>query len=546
MDAIPSNFQIGCTEIEVVTMPTDQEGRNQQLAHPSLPSGVSFSESTDDGNDQNEDVENTFNATAVPRYTLASLKPLFNLDSHSTSTENESVSKVEQLLIDTNRKLDLVLEKLSQMDRRMILHEKQINLLEKKVDMHLSLGVVPEERTDKAALHSRRSSESSLDNSLSLFSPVSCLLDLENLEELAKDKNYVNCVKTHIQGILGTRRMTQTSALHQQNMSGNTRTGQTYCLQIVDLFFTRFFMTQCTWTGISIKSVAGKKIALKDFVHVIDMFYETVHYVDPTFTKEDTESFLKQVLERARVRFESGPPKRKPGSRCRKTPKKHISTNTESIDSDEMEESEGKAAIESSRSNGNSVDTTFSLFSPVSCLLDLENLEELAKDKNYVNCVKTHIQGMLGARRMTQTSVLHQRNMSGNTRIGQTYCLQIVDLFFTRFFMTQCTWAGVSIKPVTGKKIALREFLHVIDMFYETVRYVYPTFTKNDAESFLKQMSKHAKERFERYPPKRKTASRPRKVRKTNILTNTESINSVETYERMDLDPLNIKSEPES
>ncbi|XP_049530386.1 uncharacterized protein LOC125948425 isoform X8 [Anopheles darlingi] len=499
MDAIPSNFQIGCTEIEVVTMPTDQEGRNQQSAHPSLPSGVSLSESIDGGNYQNEVLE------------------------------NEYISKGEQLLIDTNRKLDLVLEKLSQMDRRMILHEKQINLLEKKIDMHLSLGVVPEERKGKA---------DSLDNSLSLFSPVSCLLDLENLEELARDKNYVNCVKTHIQGILGTRRMTQTSALHQQNMSGNTRTGQTYCLQIVDLFFTRFFMTQCTWTGIGIKSVTGKKIALKDFVHVIEMFYKTVHYVYPTFTKNDAESFLKQMLSHAKKRFENGPPKLKPRSRCRKALRRNILMNAESIDSDEMEERKNKAALEPSRSIRSTLDSSFSLFSPVSCLLDLENLEELAKDKNYVNCVKTHVQGMLGTRRITL-----QQSMADNNRIGRTYCLRIVDLFFTRFFMTQCTWTGIGIKPCTGKKIALKDFVHVIDMFYETVHYVYPTFTKTDAQSFLKQMLSHAKQRFENGPPKRKPGSRCRKTPKKIILTNTESIDSVETYERMNLLPLDIKSE---
>ncbi|XP_049530404.1 uncharacterized protein LOC125948428 isoform X3 [Anopheles darlingi] len=331
MDAIPSNFQIGCTKIEVVTMPTDQEGRNQQSAHPSLPSGVSLSKSADDGNDQREDVEKILDATAVPRYTLASLKPLFNPDSHSTSTENESVSKVEQLLIDTNRKLDLVLEKLSQMDRRMILHETQMNLLEKKIDMHLSLGVVPKERTDKTALESSSTSKGSLDNSLSLFSPVSCLLDLENLEELARDKNYVNYVKTRVQGMLRTRRRSL-----KQSMASNRSAGRTYCLRIVDLFFTRFFLTQCTWAGQ--RRGTNRRIRFRDFVHVINMFYETVHYIDPSFTKEDTESFLKQIVRAANYRFQAGPPKLKVTSHPRKTRRTNILTNTESNDNVESYE----------------------------------------------------------------------------------------------------------------------------------------------------------------------------------------------------------------
>ncbi|XP_049530414.1 uncharacterized protein LOC125948429 [Anopheles darlingi] len=332
MDAIPSNFQIGCTKIEVVNMPTDQEGRNQQLAHPSLPSGVSCSKSADDGNDQREDVEKILDATAVPRYTLASLKPLFNPVSDSTSTESESVSKVEQLLIDTNRKLDLVLEKLSQMDRKRILHETQMNLLEKKVDMHLSLGVVPKERTDKAALESSSTSKGSLDNSLSLFSPVSCLLDLENLEELARDKNYVNYVKTRVQGMLRTKRRSL-----KQSMASNRSPGRTYCLRIVDLFFTRFFLTQCTWSG-QARGTNNQRIRFKDFVYVINMFHETVHYIDPSFTKEDTESFLKQMLISANYRFQAGPPKLKVTSRPRKARKTNILTITESNDNVESYE----------------------------------------------------------------------------------------------------------------------------------------------------------------------------------------------------------------
>ncbi|XP_050083591.1 uncharacterized protein LOC126570112 [Anopheles aquasalis] len=163
MDALPSNFQIGCTKIVVVNKPMDQEGRTTKSAHHSL-------------------------SSAIPK--LASLRPLANPDSHNTAPENESVLRGQQLLFDINRKLDLVLDKLTQMEGRMVLNESKIDLLEKKIDMHLSFGPVPGSRKDKT---------DSPDSSLSMFSPVSCLVDLENLEELAKDKNYVNFVKTHIQ-----------------------------------------------------------------------------------------------------------------------------------------------------------------------------------------------------------------------------------------------------------------------------------------------------------------------------------------------------------
>ncbi|XP_050083767.1 uncharacterized protein LOC126570222 isoform X3 [Anopheles aquasalis] len=164
VNALPTNFQIGCTKIVVVNKPMDQEGRTTKPAHHSL-------------------------SSAIPK--LASLKPITDRNSHYTTPENEFVLRGEQQQpTDTNRKLDLVLDKLTQMEGRMILIEKQMYLLEKKIDMHLSFGPVPGSRKDKT---------DSPDSSLSMFSPVSCLVDLENLEELAKDKNYVNFVKTHIQ-----------------------------------------------------------------------------------------------------------------------------------------------------------------------------------------------------------------------------------------------------------------------------------------------------------------------------------------------------------
>ncbi|XP_035778013.1 uncharacterized protein LOC118459076 isoform X2 [Anopheles albimanus] len=308
------HFQIGCTRIEVVNMPMNQEGRIKK-SHHSLSSAVLLSGSIDSGNDQRENVGKISNATVVPQSTLSSLKPCTKPVSHNAAPENQSVSKEEQLLIDTNRKFDLLLEKLTQIEGRMVLNEKQMFLLEKKIDMQLSLGVVPEPRKGKT---------DSLDSASSLFSPVSCLLDLERLEELARDKNYVSYVKTQIQGMLRTKRRRLTTELDKQNEPGNRKAAQTYCLRIVDLFFTRFFLTQCSWTGQPCKS-GRRKIRFKDFVCVIDMFYETVHYVNPSFTKEDTESFLRQMLANANKRFQSGPPQRK--STSKRQPKRGLKSN---------------------------------------------------------------------------------------------------------------------------------------------------------------------------------------------------------------------------
>ncbi|XP_049530407.1 uncharacterized protein LOC125948428 isoform X8 [Anopheles darlingi] len=260
MDAIPSNFQIGCTKIEVVNMPTDQEGRNQQSAHPSLPSAVSLSVTTNSSSDQNE------------------------------SSENVSVSKIEQLLINNNQKLDSLLKKMNRCQRRLTVIEKSMKTLEKH---RKAYAPVRKERPMQEVPETSKNSPSVPDKLVLPFTPVSCLFELEKLEEKAKDMHFVTYVKMQANRIIG---------LHIEEGKGKA-----YCFRIRDLFFSKFFFTQCSWSGRvgrynGTSEGVPKKIRFVDFKYVINLFYQTVNYVDPLFSKEDAEATLKRAIKDASYR----------------------------------------------------------------------------------------------------------------------------------------------------------------------------------------------------------------------------------------------------
>ncbi|XP_050083576.1 uncharacterized protein LOC126570101 [Anopheles aquasalis] len=289
MNALPSNSQICCTKFEVENIPMAQEGRITKVDH-SLPTAVPLSESTEGGNDQRDDVEIISNGTAGPLQALASQKLVTFTNSHNNAPENESVLRVEQLLLQTNRKLDLLLKKTNRLQRRVTEIEKNMNFLEKHKK---------DRKENPIQLPGNSKNTLGIQDSLELpFSPVSCLFEMEKLEELAKDMHFVNYVKMQINRIVG---------LNVQEGEGIS-----YCWRIIDYFFTRFFMTQCTWSGRAgrikepSKSVE-KKIRFKDFNYVINMFYVTANYADPLFSKEKSEGVLKRAIKNAIVRLKVRP-----------------------------------------------------------------------------------------------------------------------------------------------------------------------------------------------------------------------------------------------
>ncbi|XP_035778014.1 uncharacterized protein LOC118459076 isoform X3 [Anopheles albimanus] len=281
-------------------MSINQEGRIKKSTHHSLPSAVPLGESIDSGNDQKEDVGKISNAAAVPQPTISPLKPFINPVSHNAAPKKKSVLKGEQLMIDNNRMLDLLLEKMTQIERSIKAIEKQTSK-KKFMEKHIkACAAAKRKRPKQMPVPSNNSSV--LPDRLELpFSPVSCLFEMEILEEKAKDIHFVNYVKMQVNRLV--------------RFDLEERKVKLYFRRILDYFFTRSFLTQCTWSG-RVGPINGtskgleKKIRFKDFSYVINLFYEVAKHANPSICKESTESFFKGILKQSTYRTISAPQKK--------------------------------------------------------------------------------------------------------------------------------------------------------------------------------------------------------------------------------------------
>lgn len=77
--------------------------------------------------------------------------------------------------------------------------------------------------------------------------------------------------------------------------------GYNNCFMLVDTMFSRKFMTECSWLGGS--RMEKPKVSLKSFVNTLDLFFEIIHDSDETFTKMESEIFLKRVIKNSKPRF---------------------------------------------------------------------------------------------------------------------------------------------------------------------------------------------------------------------------------------------------
>lgn len=79
--------------------------------------------------------------------------------------------------------------------------------------------------------------------------------------------------------------------------------GYNNCFMLIDTMFSRKFMTECSWLGGS--RMESPKVRLKSFVNTLNLFFEVIHDSDETFTKMDSEIFLKKIVKYAKQRFVS-------------------------------------------------------------------------------------------------------------------------------------------------------------------------------------------------------------------------------------------------
>ncbi|XP_050101501.1 uncharacterized protein LOC126581702 [Anopheles aquasalis] len=138
------------------------------------------------------------------------------------------------------------------------------------------------------------------------FSPAKCKEDLDELEANASDEQFVSAVAQSVARIHGYDRVGE---------------GVTVSHQIVDYFFDRQFLQDCSWTGRSRSAENVRKIALAPYENIKNMFYQSVHLVDDSFTLNAAERFFRDVAKHARSRAEVKF-LRKPALKRRKSRKK--------------------------------------------------------------------------------------------------------------------------------------------------------------------------------------------------------------------------------
>lgn len=78
--------------------------------------------------------------------------------------------------------------------------------------------------------------------------------------------------------------------------------GYNNCFMLIDIMFSRKFMTECSWLG---GSRMESKIRMKSFVNTLNLFFEIIHDSDETFTKMECEIFLKRVIKNSKQRLVS-------------------------------------------------------------------------------------------------------------------------------------------------------------------------------------------------------------------------------------------------
>lgn len=84
--------------------------------------------------------------------------------------------------------------------------------------------------------------------------------------------------------------------------------GRTMAHRIIDSFFDRNFMINCSWTGASTSQVY--KIELRKYTNIINLFFKVLKQSDSEITINDVHRFLQYCLRNSARRCLSCPPKR--------------------------------------------------------------------------------------------------------------------------------------------------------------------------------------------------------------------------------------------
>lgn len=118
--------------------------------------------------------------------------------------------------------------------------------------------------------------------------PIDTLADLQKLEKNLAEKEIMENYVTKYSFICGRE--------------GNSK-GLNNCYTLIDRFFTRRFMTLCSWAGGARDK--KEKIPFKIYKNTIEFFFRVVNLSDNSFTLNECEEFFKAIIRNSTRRSES-------------------------------------------------------------------------------------------------------------------------------------------------------------------------------------------------------------------------------------------------
>ncbi|XP_050087030.1 uncharacterized protein LOC126572051 [Anopheles aquasalis] len=124
----------------------------------------------------------------------------------------------------------------------------------------------------------------------SLVKPIQSREELDELEEKAKDEEYRSEVAQAAGRIFGYGRIGK---------------GEVICYEMVDYFFDRKFLMECSWHGYNRVCVDGelrKKVGFINYANTIKLFHGCVSISDESFTESDCYNFVKVKMLRNTLR----------------------------------------------------------------------------------------------------------------------------------------------------------------------------------------------------------------------------------------------------
>lgn len=118
-----------------------------------------------------------------------------------------------------------------------------------------------------------------------------CLKPIRNIEELS-----------NLEAILNDEKMKEDYKF-KYSIVCQPGKAENCAYQLVDVFFTREFLTKCSWSGSA--RGEGTKVCLKQYKNVLQLFFELIYECDQTYTIAGNEKFFKSVLKNATKRKNS-------------------------------------------------------------------------------------------------------------------------------------------------------------------------------------------------------------------------------------------------